>query len=95
MSRKKRKKGPGAKAAEEVVPTDTHRKPGGGTAGLRNVSKRSDKKGGDRLELSKSGKASRKSTRKSKGRVKRTTNLQLRAERKTCSAKARASRKKG
>lgn len=63
-----------------------------GVSGLRNLSARSARKGGDGLELSRTGKPSRKSTRKSKGRVKRTTNLQLRAQRRTCSPSARAER---
>jgi hypothetical protein len=64
----------------------------GSVSGFRNLSQRSAKKGGDKLEFSRSGKASRKSTRKSKGRLKRTTNLQLRAERKTCAPSSQAAR---
>lgn len=64
-------------------------------SGLRNLSRRSGRKGGDAFELSRSGRASRKSTRKSQGRLKRTTNLQLRAEREAYSPKARAGRAHG
>jgi hypothetical protein len=80
---------------DEAGETNHHPVPGGGVSGMRNLSQRSARKGGDKLELSRSGKASRKSTRKSKGRVKRTTNLQLRAERKSCSPSARAGRAHG
>jgi hypothetical protein len=92
-------RGDGAGASTEEAGTvrsgDAHPEPGSGVSGLRNLSQRSARKGGDDLELSRSGKASRKSTRKSKGRVKRTTNLQLRAERATGSPKARAARPSG
>jgi hypothetical protein len=58
-------------------------------SGSRNEQARSDNKGGAKLEAS-NGKASRKSTRKSVGRVKRSTNLQLRAVRRTSAPKSRA-----
>jgi hypothetical protein len=57
----------------------------------RNRSARAAKKGGAALESS-TAKPSRKSTRRSKGRVKRTTNLQLEAVRRVSSPTARASR---
>lgn len=87
------REGPSSDSAK--APEDAHPPAGGGVSGLRNLSLRSQRKGGDRLELSSSGKASRKSTRRSQGRVKRTTNLQLRAERATSSPKARAQRPSG
>lgn len=68
----------------------TDRKVGGGRSGTRNLSNRSEAKGGAKLEDSATGKPSRKSTRKSAGRVKRTTNQQLKAQRATRSPKARA-----
>lgn len=72
----------------------TDRKAGAGHSGRRNVSKRSAKVGGAALEDSATGAPSRKSTRKSSGRIKRTSNLQRRAIRRTASAKARATRTK-
>ena len=66
------------------------RKVGAASTATRNASARAEKKGGAALEDSASGSPSRKSTRKSEGRVKQTTNLQLREERKTSSPKARA-----
>jgi hypothetical protein len=70
----------------------TDRRAGGGRSGARNVSKRAERKGGARLEDSETGKASRKSTRKSAGRVKPSSNLQRRAIRKSASPQARAAR---
>ena len=70
----------------------TDRKAGGGRSGERNVSLRAGRKGGASLEDSATGKASRKSTRKSAGRVKTTSNLQRQAVRETSSSKARATR---
>ena len=58
------------------------RKVGDGHSGTRNVSKRAAKKGGAKLEDSATGKPSRKSTRKSTGGVKRTSNLRRKATRK-------------
>jgi hypothetical protein len=55
------------------------RKVGSGSSGSRNVSARAARKGGAAMEDSATGKPSRKSTRKSEGRVKRTTKLQNRA----------------
>lgn len=55
------------------------RKVGSGGSGGRNESARAARKGGAAMENSATGKASRKSTRKSEGRVKRTTKLQNRA----------------
>jgi len=65
----------------------TDRKAGGGVAGTRNTSTKAQKKGGARLETSATGKASRKSTRKSAGRIKRTSNLQRKAIRKTTASR--------
>ncbi len=59
-------------------------------AAERNRSRRAGKKGGAELEVSLSGKPSRKSTRKSQGRVKRTDNLRRKALRKAGSATAKA-----
>ncbi len=79
------------------VPVDTalpgvsasDRKAGGGSSGARNKSMRAQKKGGAKLESSATGKPSRKSTRKSTGRIKRTSNLRLRAIRKATAPKTR------
>lgn len=60
-----------------------------GTHGNRN--RRAARKGGDALETS-AGKPSRKSTRRSTGRIKRTTNQQQEAMRRTRSPQARAAR---
>jgi hypothetical protein len=68
------------------------RKVGAGGTATRNVSKRAANKGGAALEDSQTGQPSRKSTRKSTGRQKRTSNLQLRAIRKVSSAKTRATK---
>lgn len=69
----------------------TDRKAGAGRSGARNVSSRAKAKEGARLEDS-TGQPSRKSTRRSEGRVKRTTNLQNKAVRKTTSPGAIATR---
>jgi hypothetical protein len=68
----------------------TDRRAGGDATAARNRSARAQTKGGARLESSASGKPSRKSTRKSVGRVKRTANLQRREIRRTSSPQARA-----
>lgn len=68
----------------------TDRRVGGGRTGTRNLSNSAAAKGGPKLEDSATGKPSRKSTRKSSGHIKRTTNQQLQAQRKTTSPKARA-----
>lgn len=67
----------------------TDRKVGDGSSGARNKSARAQKKGGAKLESSATGKASRKSTRKSTGRVKRTSNLRLKAIRKATTVKTK------
>lgn len=72
----------------------TARKAGAGATKTRNASKRSAKKGGAKLEDSKSGKPSRKSTRKSVKRAKRTSNLKRKAVRRVSSPKARKARAK-
>lgn len=72
----------------------TDRKVGDGHSGTRNVSKRAAKKGGAKLEDSATGKSSRKSTRKSSGGVKRTSNLRRKATRKATSAKTKATKAK-
>jgi hypothetical protein len=74
---------PGVSAGDKRV--------GAGLSG-RNESKRVDKRGGPALEVSTTGKATRRSTRKSVGRVKRTTNLQERAMRATASPSMRAAK---
>jgi hypothetical protein len=72
----------------------TDRRAGLDGTGQRNRSNRAKKKGGAALESSDTGKPSRKSTRKSQGRVKRTSNLARKQIRKVRSAKARALRAK-
>jgi hypothetical protein len=67
------------------------RKAGGDSTAERNRSKRAARKGGAALEDSKT-EPSRKSTRKSKGRAKRTANLERRQTRRTRSPAARAAR---
>lgn len=68
----------------------TDRKAGGASTAARNMSNRVEKKGGAALEDSANGRPSRKSTRKSSGGVKRTTNLALRASRKASASKTLA-----
>lgn len=82
------------------VPVDTskpgvsasNRKAGAGYSGTRNVLSRENAREGATLEDSATGKASRKSTRKSQGRAKRTKNLRLKAVRNAASPKAAATR---
>jgi hypothetical protein len=66
------------------APTDATKPP------ERNRSLRAGRKGGAELEVTRSGRPSRKSTRKSQGRVKRTDNLRRKALRKAGSATAKA-----
>jgi len=68
----------------------SNRKVGAGHTGTRNLSKRVAKKGGAALEDSATGVPSRKSTRRSSGHVKPTSNLQRTLTRETTSANARA-----
>ncbi|CAN5507761.1 hypothetical protein BH09MYX1_BH09MYX1_55560 [soil metagenome] len=70
----------------------TDRKAGAGRTATRNASKRVAKRGGAQLEDSATGKPSRKSTRKSSGRAKRTTNLERKATRAASSPKTRAAK---
>lgn len=70
------------------------RKAGGGSSGERNRSAHAERKGGARLEDSATGKPSRKSTRKSAGRVKRTTAQQNRAIRTASAPASRAAKAK-
>ena len=63
---------------------------GGVSTALRNESDRADKREGAVLEDSATGTPSRKSTRKSSGSVKRTTNLQRREIRETSGPTAAA-----
>jgi len=70
----------------------TDRKAGHGSTLTRNLSKSAEKKGGARLEDSATGKPSRKSTRKSTGRVKRSASLQQKAVRAAHSPKSRAAK---
>jgi len=72
---------------------------GASTAGVsgdgvaeRNLSKRSNNKGGAALEVSDQRKPSRKSTRSSAGRAKAASNLQRRQTRRVTSPSARAAR---
>jgi hypothetical protein len=69
----------------------TDRKAGGTSTADRNRSKRAERKGGAKLEDSKE-QPSRKSTRRSKGRKKRSSNLERRQIRRTRSPSARAAR---
>lgn len=69
----------------------TDRKVGKGNTALRNKSAKAKKRGGAALETSATT-PSRKSTRKSTGRAKRTSNLKRRQTRKVTSPKARAAR---
>jgi len=64
---------------------------GDGTA-QRNLSKRSNNKGGPALEISGAATPSRKSTRSSAGRIKSATELTRRQTRRVTSPKARATR---
>ena len=79
-------------AAPGVSATD--RRAGMGRTAPRNRSKRPDGKGGAKLEDSATGKPSRKATRKSVGRIKRTSNLQRRAIREASSPQTRAAKAK-
>jgi hypothetical protein len=72
----------------------TDRKAGHGSTAARNRSLRAGRKGGAALEDSLSGRPSRKSTRKSEGSLKTTSNLQRRQVRRVSSPKARATRSK-
>jgi hypothetical protein len=67
------------------------RKAGAGDTAARNRSKRAAKKGGAALESSRD-KPSRKSTRRSKGRAKRSSNLKQRATRAASTPAARAAK---
>ena len=58
-----------------------------------NLNDRAARRGGDALEVS-AGRPSRKSTRRSTGRIKRTTNQQRQTIRETTSPHARADRAK-
>jgi len=55
----------------------TDRRAGGGSTAARNLSKRSEKTAGYKLEDSATGKPSRKSTRKGKNRIKTTHTLEM------------------
>lgn len=68
------------------------RKVGNGSSGPRNVSARAAQKGGAVLEDSTTGKASRKSTRRSTGGANRTSALRQQATRKASAPKAVASK---
>jgi hypothetical protein len=70
----------------------TDRRAGMGDTAKRNFSKRVAAKGGAALESSKTGKPSRKSTRKASGHAKRTTNLKQRETRRVASSKRKARR---
>lgn len=68
------------------------RKVGNGSSGGRNVSARSAKKGGAVLEDSATGRASRKSTRRSTGGANRTSALRQQATQKAAAPKTQASK---
>ncbi|MBN2573601.1 MAG: hypothetical protein JXP73_03475 [Deltaproteobacteria bacterium] len=70
----------------------TDRKVGSGSTASRNMSKRARRKGGAYLEDSATGKPSRKSTRRSEGRLKRSVNLQRKVVGKAHSAGTRAAK---
>ncbi len=70
----------------------TDRKAGIGATEERNRSQRAKRKGGAKLEGSASGRPSRKSTRKSEGRVKRTNSLERKAVQKASVARLAAGR---
>jgi hypothetical protein len=70
----------------------TDRKAGQGRTAPRNLSKSAEKKGGVQLEDSATGKPSRKSTRRSTGRLKQSVSLQQKAVRNTHSPGARAAK---
>jgi hypothetical protein len=82
------------------VPVDTSlpgvsasdRKVGQGSTAARNRSERAARKGGARLEDSKNGKPSRKSTRRSEGHMKPTSNLERRRIRKTSAPETKAAK---
>ncbi len=77
--------------AKTAKKTAKKRERGPGKASTRNESGHAGRQGGAVLEES-AGKPSRKSTRKSVDHTKRTTNLQLKALRKTTAPSARAAR---
>jgi len=68
------------------------RKVGDGSSGTRNRSARAARKGGASLESSATGKASRKSTRRSTGRANRASALRQQATQKASAPKAVASK---
>jgi hypothetical protein len=74
---------PGVSASDKRV---------GAGSSSRNESARVAKRGGPALEESATGKPSRKSTRKSSGRVKRSTNQQEKAVRATSAPKSQAAK---
>lgn len=80
-----------AHSIDRRVGAETAGVSGTGTA-LRNLSKRSNNKGGPALEISDGATPSRKSTRSSAGRVKSATELTRRQTRRVTSPKARATR---
>lgn len=84
---------------KKAKPHSIDRAVGAATAGVsgdgtaqRNLSKRSNNKGGPALEISGSATPSRKSTRSSAGRIKSATELTRRQTRRITSPKARATR---
>jgi hypothetical protein len=84
---------------KKAKPHSIDRAVGAATAGVsgdgtapRNLSKRSNNKGGPALEIAGSAKPSRKSTRSSAGRTKSATELTRRQTRRITSPKARATR---
>jgi len=72
----------------------TDRKAGGNSTAARNASKRAGNKGGASLEDSANGKPSRRSTRKSEGRIKQATSLTRKKRRAVRAPSARAAKAK-
>ena len=99
VERSGRKKPKAPKRARRDTPVDTaqpgksatDRKAGAKNTADRNRSKRAAKKGGPKLESS-ATKPSRKSTRRTKGRAKTTSNLERRSTRAATAPTARARR---
>jgi hypothetical protein len=96
-ARPKKKRGPKRNAPIDTSRpgvSATDRSAGNGHTGSRNVSRRAGAKGGARLEDSATGKPSRKSSRKSAGRVKTASNLERRAIRRASSPQFKAAKAK-
>ena len=90
--RKRRRDAPVDTSLPGVSASD--RKVGAGSTAARNRSARAERKGGVRLEDSQSGKPSRKSTRRSSGRMKPTSNLERRRIRRSSAPESKAAKYK-